>query len=269
MGYQIGVTPLQMVMAVSSVANGGELVEPRVIRAVYRDNRRFVVKPKVLRQTISRETVDALTSIMEQVVARGTAKRAQIPGYTIAGKTGTAAKLVNGHYSYTDNNASFIGFVPSRNPALAMIVVIDSPHGANGTHGGSVAAPIWKRIAEPSLPYLGIAPDAEPAGPVLLVARPDDQPAVGTSRAAAAVQPMTNLVSDAAPGQMPDVTGMSARDAIRQLMKAGVNVRVSGDGIVRSQDPPSGAPIEAGAVCRLVLDRSAVPLAPPPDPEHP
>jgi cell division protein FtsI (penicillin-binding protein 3) len=268
MGYQIGVTPLQMIAAVGSVANGGDLMEPRVIRAVYRDNRRYVVKPKVLRRTISEATVAALTSIMEDVVTRGTAKRAQIPGYTIAGKTGTAAKLVNGRYSYADNNVSFVGFVPSRNAALAMIVVIDSPHGPNGTHGGSVAAPIWKRIAEPALPYLGVTRDAEPPVPVMLVARADDQPAVGTARTSDAVEPTLNLVATGSPGQLPDVTGMSARDAVRQLLKAGVNVRLSGSGVVHSQDPLPGTPIEAGQLCHLVLDRSPLRPAPPPGPEH-
>jgi cell division protein FtsI/penicillin-binding protein 2 len=262
MGYQIGVTPLQMAMAVSSVANGGELVEPRVIRAVYRDNRRYVVKPKTLRRAISRDTASTLTSIMEEVVKRGTAKRAQIPGFTIAGKTGTASKLVNGHYSHTDNNASFVGFVPSRNPALAIIVVVDSPHGENGTHGGSVAAPIWKRIAEPALQHLGVAPDVDPADPVL-VARGDEEDApIETTNVANVGQPTVSLIVDGAPGRVPDVTGMSARDAIRQLMKGGLNARLSGDGVVVSQDPPAGTPLEPGMVCRLVLDRSAARRSP-------
>ena len=269
MGYQIGVTPLQMAMAVSSVANGGELVEPRVIRALYRDNRRYVVKPKTLRRTISRETAATLTSIMEEVVNRGTAKRAQIPGYTIAGKTGTASKLVNGHYSHTDNNASFVGFVPSRNPALTIIVVVDSPHGENGTHGGSVAAPIWKRITEPALQHLGVAPDVDPADPVL-VARGDDENApIETTNVADVGQPTVSLIVDSAPGQVPDVTGMSARDAIRQLMKGGLNARLSGDGVVVSQDPPAGTPLEPGMVCRLVLDRSAARRSPTAASGHP
>ncbi|PYR27680.1 MAG: hypothetical protein DMF98_05175 [Acidobacteria bacterium] len=269
MGYQIGVTPLQMAMAVSSVANGGELVEPRVIRAVYRDNRRYVVKPKTLRRTISRETAATLTSIMEEVVNRGTAKRAQIPGYTIAGKTGTASKLVNGHYSHTDNNASFVGFVPSRNPALTIIVVVDSPHGENGTHGGSVAAPIWKRITEPALQHLGVAPDVDPADPVL-VARGDDENApIETTNVADVGQPTVSLIVDSAPGQVPDVTGMSARDAIRQLMKGGLNARLSGDGVVVSQDPPAGTPLEPGMVCRLVLDLSAARRSPTAASGHP
>ena len=259
MGYQIGVTPLQMVTAVSSVANGGELVEPRVIRAVYRDNRRYIVRPKIMRRTISGSTASALTTIMEEVVSRGTAKRAQIDGYHVAGKTGTASKLVNGHYSHTDNNASFVGFVPSRRPALAIIVVVDSPHGDNGTHGGSVSAPIWKRIAEPALQHLGVPPDVDPASPVL-VTRSDDQTAIETTAADAAQRPL-NLVVDSSPGLLPDVSGLSARDAVRRLMRVGVNARLSGDGAVRSQDPPAGTPLEPGMVCRLVLDRTPRPVA--------
>ena len=128
MGYQVGVTPLQMVTAVSSVANGGNYIEPRVVRAVYRDGRRLVVRPNVLRRTVSTDTAAAMTGIMEQVVERGTATLAKIPGYTIAGKTGTANKLVNGRYS-NDTFASFVGFLPSNDPAVAILVVLDSPHG--------------------------------------------------------------------------------------------------------------------------------------------
>jgi cell division protein FtsI/penicillin-binding protein 2 len=253
MGYQIGVTPLQMVTAVSSVANGGELVEPRVVRAVYQNNRRYAVKPKVLRRTISAETAATLTAIMEQVVKRGTAKKAQIEGYSIAGKTGTASKLVNGRYSYSDNNASFVGFLPSRHPALAMIVVIDSPHGANGTHGGSVAAPIWQKIAEPALKYLGIGPDVDPMAPVF-VAR-HDEPADEE----AATQPTVSLIADGEPGTVPDLRGLSARDAVRKLVTLGMHARASGDGVVVSQDPQPGAPLDPGTVCRLVLDRKSQP----------
>src|SRR5205814_4163807 len=114
MGYQVAVTPLQMVSAVSSVANGGAYVEPRVVRALYRDGRRYQLSPKMLRRTVSADTAATLTDIMENVVAAGTAKRAQIPGYTIAGKTGTAQKLIDGRYSHADHYASFVGFLPSR-----------------------------------------------------------------------------------------------------------------------------------------------------------
>jgi cell division protein FtsI (penicillin-binding protein 3) len=254
MGYQVGVTPLQMVSAISAVANGGQYIEPRVVRAVYKDNRRYAVQPKVVRRAISEDTAATLVGIMEGVVGdpHGTAKAAQIPGYTIAGKTGTAAKLVNGHYSTSDYNASFVGFIPSRNPALAIIVVTDTPH-AGLTTGGSVSAPVFKRIAEASLQYLGIGPSVNPPSPVL-VARQDGSAQAPTTTVSATDSVVT-VVDDGPPGTVPDLRGMSARDAVRKLVKVGMTARVSGDGFVVSQTPPAGAPIEGDAICRVVLER--------------
>jgi len=251
MGYQVGVTPLQMVAAVSSIANGGQYVEPRVVHAIYWGNRRYAVQPKIVRQTVSPDTAATLTTIMEGVVELGTAKAARIDGYTIAGKTGTAAKLINGRYSASDWNASFVGFLPSRNPAVAIIVVTDSPH-ATGHTGGVVSAPIFKRIAEATLRYLGIGPTINPAAPVL-VARDDG---ASSAQAAARVsEPVVSLVAEGRPGAVPDLRGLSAREAVRTLVKLGLIVHVSGDGVVVSQDPPAGSPLEAGGVCRLVLER--------------
>jgi cell division protein FtsI (penicillin-binding protein 3) len=253
MGYQVGVTPLQMLAAVGSVANGGQYVEPRVIRAVYRDNRRYAVQPKIVRRTISADTAAAMTEIMEGVVERGTARAAQIPGYAIAGKTGTAAKLVNGHYSASDWNASFVGFVPSRDPAVAIIVVTDSPH-TKGHTGGAVSAPVFKKIAEAALRYLNVGPTINAPSPVLVVRHDETSEHVPTSRASAG-DPVVSLVTDRLPGTVPDLRGMSARDAVRTLVKLGMNARASGDGFVVSQEPGAGAPIEGEAVCRLVLER--------------
>jgi hypothetical protein len=130
--------------------------------------------------------------------------------------------------------------------------VIDSPHGANGTHGGSVAAPIWQRIAEPALQYLGVGPDIDPA-PQVLVARHDDSDGESTPK------PTVSLVADGEPGTVPDLRGMSAREAVRKLVMLGMHARASGDGVVISQDPPPGTPLDPGAVCRLVLDRKSQP----------
>ena len=253
MGYQVGVTSLQMAAAVSSVANGGSLVEPRVVRAFIKDGRRVPVTPKVLRRTVSAATAAELTSIMEAVVDRGTAKSAQIEGYTIAGKTGTAAKLVNGGYSKSDYNASFVGFVPSRQPAVTIIVVIDSPH-AKGYYGGTVAAPIFKRIAEATLRHLGVAPTINALPPVLVtrsagapdhvVARPDQQPAV------------VDAVVAATPGTMPDLRGQSAREALRILTAIGATARLLGHGFVVDQSPEPGAPLSGGDIGVLKLGRS-------------
>ena len=252
MGYQVGVTPLQMVAAVSSIANGGELVEPRVVRAMYRDSRRYAVRPKVLRRTVSRETADVMTTIMEQVVARGTAKLAQIPGYTVAGKTGTASKLIGGRYSGSENNVSFVGFLPSRDPVVAIIVVIDAPHSGSNS-GGMVSAPIFQRIAEATLRYLGVAPTVDPAPPVL-VARSDPSVALLVRKSGPAT--IVSVVHGGPAGTIPDLRGMSARDAMRKLVTLGLSGHMTGDGFVVFQEPAAGTPIEEGAVCRLVLDRT-------------
>jgi cell division protein FtsI (penicillin-binding protein 3) len=254
MGYQVAVTPLQMVAAISSVANGGEYIEPRVVRAIYRNGVRYQTPPKVVRRTISPDTAATLTEIMEGVVTDGTAQLAAIDGYTIAGKTGTAQKLIGGRYSHSDHYASFVGFLPSRDPQLAIVVVIDSPHGPNGDHGGRVAAPIFKTIAEPALRYLGIAPTINPAPPVL-VARRDAAgaaPVVGT----AAIDAGLKLIVDEPEGIVPDLRGLSARDAVRKLVRLGMTARLAGDGFVVSQEPQPGTPLDAEGVCVVILDRS-------------
>ena len=254
MGYQVAVTPLQMAAAVSSVANGGSLMEPRVVRAFIKDGRRAMVSPKVLRKTVSPATLAELRTMMEGVVERGTAKSAQIEGYTIAGKTGTASKLVNGHYSRSEYNASFVGFVPSRQPALTIIVVIDSPHG-RGYTGGVVAAPIFKRIAEASLRQLGVAPTINALPPVLAarsetVAEPVVQRPLDDDKGV-----VTAAIPPAQPGVMPDLRGQSAREALRTLARIGSSARLSGRGVVVEQSPAAGEPLGTGEVGVLKLGR--------------
>jgi cell division protein FtsI (penicillin-binding protein 3) len=255
MGYQVAVTPLQIVAAFSSVANGGEYVEPRVVRAVYRDGRRYSVTPRVVRRTISRDTAATLTAIMEEVVEVGTAKSARIPGFSIAGKTGTASKLIDKRYSNSDNNVSFAGFLPSRNPEVAIIVMIDAPH-LGGRSGGVVAAPIFKNIAEATLRYLGISPTISPDPPVLVKHRqtPEIRPKQIATEAPAAVE----VIVDGPAGTMPDVRGMSARDAMRKLARLGLSPTLQGDGLVLSQTPQPGDPIADGPACRLLLGREPV-----------
>ena len=258
-GYQVAVTPLQIVSAVSAVANGGEMMMPRVIRAVYLNNRRYEVRPKVVRRTISGETAATLTGIMEGVVSaeHGTAHAAQIPGFTIAGKTGTAAKLVNGQYSHSDYNASFVGFVPSRDPAVAIVVVIDSPHGPNQYFGGTVAAPIFQRIAESTLRYLGVGQTINPIPPVL-VAHHDESSDAAALKTLSASKPIVSFVSDAPPGTMPDLRGLSAREALRAAVKLGLTARVEGTGFVVAQDPPAGTALDTVSGCHVTLARTPV-----------
>jgi hypothetical protein len=138
---------MQMAAAVSAVANGGRLVQPRAVRAVIRDGRRLPVPHAVLGRVVSASTMATMTEIMERVVEVGTGERARIPGYTVAGKTGTAKKLVNGSYrGPSDYNVSFVGFVPSRSPVFAIVVVVDTPRRVQ-PYGGVVAAPIFRGLA--------------------------------------------------------------------------------------------------------------------------
>ncbi len=256
MGYQIGVTPLQMATAASVIANGGELIQPRLLKAWTTPNGvRDEVKPRVLHRAILKGTADELTTIMEGVVERGTATAAKIPGYAIAGKTGTAAKLEKGVYSHTDYNASFVGFIPSRNPALVILVVIDSPHG-HGFYGGAISAPVFKRIAETAMRYLGIPPafDAQP----VLVVQNHATPTVTPTSVAVDSVPVVRTDTPA-PGTMPDVVGLSLREATKVLVRVRMTPRVRGTGVVVQQEPRPGTPVEPDSQCTLTLGR-AVPV---------
>ncbi len=258
MGYQIGVTPLQMATAVATVANGGELVEPHVVRAFIRNGHREEVPRNVVRRAIAPETAATVTEIMEAVVERGTAKSfAQIDGYTVAGKTGTASKAGPGGYSKSDYNASFVGFVPSRRPAVVIVVVIDSPH-AGSYYGAVVSAPIFKRIAEATLRHLGIGPTLN-APPPVIVARHDGPPNEMTPVPVVASSSQ-QVVASTPEGLMPDLHGLSARDAIRALMQIGLTPRIDGDGVVVDQSPRAGATLARGEACVLKLGRRPPPL---------
>jgi cell division protein FtsI (penicillin-binding protein 3) len=258
MGYQVGVTPLQMAAAVSAVANGGTLYEPRVVRASIKEGRRVPVQRKTLRRTISATTAAELTAIMEAVVDRGTAKAAQIEGYTIAGKTGTAAKIVDGRYSKSEYNASFVGFVPSRKPALTIVVVIDSPRAA-GYYGGVVAAPVFQRIAEASLRHLGVPPSIGALPPVLRASQ-NGSPTGLEPRPVNLTFPLEPDPSHLEPGIMPEVRGLSAREALRRLTKIGVTTRMVGDGFVIDQVPVAGTVLPHGETSLLKLGRRAPPV---------
>ncbi|MEO8070833.1 MAG: penicillin-binding protein [Acidobacteriota bacterium] len=250
MGYQVSVTPLQMATATSSVANGGLLMEPHIVRAIVRGGQREVVAPKVLRRTITAETAATLTSIMEGVTERGTATAARMDEYQVAGKTGTAHKVVDGRYSNSEYNASFVGFVPSRQPAFTVLVVIDTPRSSAGYYGGTVAAPIFKRIAEAALQQVGVPRTINPT-PALIVADGAGMPAMTSTHEA----PPT-LTPIGGPALMPNVRGLSARDAVRMLGSVGMSARVTGTGFVMQQSPEPGAPVDRGGSGSITLQRT-------------
>src|SRR5206468_10407471 len=157
-GQGIAVTPLQMIAGVSAIAGGGIYRQPRIVaRVVGADG--TVDAPVVApdRRVMSAAASRTMLGIMRGVTdPGGTARLAAIDGYPVAGKTGTAQKVANGHYDPTKWVSSFVGAVPAEDPRLAIIVILDEPQG--GHLGGAVAAPIFKEIAEQALRYLHVAP---------------------------------------------------------------------------------------------------------------
>jgi cell division protein FtsI (penicillin-binding protein 3) len=257
-GQEISVTALQMVSAVSAVANGGRLLQPQIVRATLdaegRETRR-ALEPRVVRQVISPETARTLTEIMTAVVRNGTGHNAAIPGYDVAGKTGTAQKLdpATRRYSRAPGVLSFVGFVPAEDPRLTMLVMLDEPK--NEKWGSEAAAPIFASIGREALRYLNVPP--RNTAPVALVrgeigtAAPFTVTPAVLSFDGATVELLS--AGDDSATLMPRVQGLSLRQALEVLAPLDVRLEVTGRGIVVSQAPPPGAPLPAGATCRLAL----------------
>lgn len=153
-GQEVTVTPLQLVCAISSIANDGVYMKPFVVKYI-KDNNDELIKafqPTVVDRVISENTAQRVKAILEGVVANGTGKKAQIAGIEVAGKTGTAQKVVNGRYSDSKFYATFIGFAPVEDPQLAAVVVFDEPHPNH--FGGTVSAPVFREVVLNTLKYL-------------------------------------------------------------------------------------------------------------------
>ncbi len=174
MGQEIGVTPIQMVTAVAALANGGVLMRPYVVSEI-RDAEGHLLRrvpSQVRRRVVSPETARSVTKILEGVVTHGTGAKAAIPGFRVAGKTGTAQQIDPSTRRYSNSRfvTSFVGYVPADHPRLAMIVIIDAPHDKNAS-GGSVAAPVFSAVGEQVLSYLGVS-SGEPVTLAMAVPNP-------------------------------------------------------------------------------------------------
>lgn len=220
-GQTFQVSPIQMITAISAIANGGKLMTPYIVdRGLDTEgNVVFTTEPKVRRQVISEQTAKKVCEMMEGVVATGTGKNAYVAGYHVAGKTGTSEKLQNkGQYV-----ASFVGFAPANDPKIAILIAIDEPQGDHG--GGAIAAPVAGRVLEGILPYLNI-------------------------EASYTEEELENLVT-----RCPSVVGDGVMSAKDKLDDAGYTVRVRGDGdTVVSQLPEAGNQIPKGGVVILYTD---------------
>ena len=157
-GQGIAVTPISLITAISAIGNGGNLMEPRLVKALTDSDGNVVqeFKPKVVRKVISEQTAAEMRLIMESVVSKGGGGTAKIMGYRIGGKTGTANKPENGRYSDERVYSSFVGLAPMEDPQVAILLVVDEPQGVH--YGSQTAAPGVKQILEDTLRYLNIAP---------------------------------------------------------------------------------------------------------------
>ncbi|MEP7016187.1 MAG: penicillin-binding protein 2 [Verrucomicrobiota bacterium] len=167
MGHEIGVTPLQMIVAMATIANGGKLITPRIVKSITADDGKTIssLPPVVLRQVISPQTARQIGDALRGVVSdRGTAAAAAVPGFTIAGKTGTAQKVdPKGGYEQGKYVVSFSGYLPADHPEFVGLVVLDDAHTSTPelNYGGLVAGPIFARIAEKAARYLDLQPHEE------------------------------------------------------------------------------------------------------------
>jgi len=281
-GQEVGVTPLQMVAAFGALANDGVRIAPHLIREIRNGNGVTTYRPNPeQRRVIKKETATALRGMLEGVTLNGTAKKAQLDGYSAAGKTGTAQKIdpKTRTYSATKFVASFVGFAPVNNPAVVIIVVIDEPGGAY--HGGDVAAPVFRQIAEGILPDMGVIPDTDFNEPQL-VARAVESPAQISQlrrdekrRESEKQQEETRdatmptvAARDNRGGEivyavamdnailMPDLRGRSVRDVARACARLGMQVEARGEGgRVVGQNPQAGSELRPGQIVYVDFGR--------------
>ncbi|HXT23610.1 MAG TPA: penicillin-binding protein [Candidatus Eisenbacteria bacterium] len=275
MGQEVGVTPMQLVTAVSAIANGGTLYKPHVVAEVRRGLENLpmtgALAPGEPKEVIRPETAATLRRLMEGVVLHGTGPKARLDGWTSAGKTGSAQKIdpATGRYSPTQLIASFSGFAPINDPAVTILVSLDSPVGQH--EGGQVAAPVFKRIAEQVLPYLDVPRDV-PVSPKLLQtaykrneaeddasledftpvdfsAQPEQvvTPESGVKKVENPQPAVTVALDEGGDIAVPDLRGKTMRDVTEMCLRLGLEPILVGSGLAVDVVPASGAKVRHGA----------------------
>jgi len=222
-GQSVAVTPLQLITAVSSVINGGELLRPYIVKNITDGSGETVLSgaKQLLSNPISKETSDTMRRMLEGVVANGGGKNAQVAGYRVGGKTGTAQVYVDGVVSTDKHIGSFIGFAPVDNPRIAVLVIVEEADVAVD-YGSVTAAPYAQDILEQSLVYMGIAPETR--------------------------QSATDVI-------VPDVVGQTVSEAAKTVSASGLDCVFDGEGgVVTAQLPLSGAMMGEGSIMMLYVD---------------
>jgi cell division protein FtsI (penicillin-binding protein 3) len=296
-GYELKLAPLQTLALYNAVANGGVKVQPLIVKEIKQADQVLIRhETKVLNPKICSEaTLSKVKAMMEGVVLEGTARGIRPKDYTIAGKTGTAWKFKNGQYTKT-YSTSFCGYFPADRPKYSCIVVVDSPK--NGRiYGADVAAPVFREVADKCMardqasqrPLLARVPPRKTPVPLVRAGLQDEIALVcqkmglaGQTQATGGeewVRAAFNTETDTAfrartvalvpnktaarPGRMPDVRGLTLRDALFLLENRGLKVRSTGTGRVREQSVPAGEPVKRGLQVELALQPTAIVTAAP------
>lgn len=293
-GQRFAITPLQLITAVSSLANNGYLMEPRIVKQIINTDTNVVtnIEPVKVRQVVSEETCEEIKDMMESVVSVGTGIYSAVEGYSIGGKTGTSEPSAGNSDSFYV--ASFVGIAPIEDPKLSILVTLYDPQG-NSHEGGTIAAPVVSQILSEVLPYLGIASDSEN----------DDEdyitvPDIRNKTVTEAIKTLekagfsTNvnvsenkneiLVTDQVPKpgtpliddsivclytdendsrtsvKVPNLKGMTLSQAIRALKAKNLNITYEGYGTVISQDITADTSVEIGSIIKVILKNQTTDL---------
>ena len=294
-GQEVSVTPVQIISAISAIANGGTLYRSHVVQEIRGSGSADLPLPKRPEPT---EVTDAKTAatvreMMENVILKGTGTPARLNGYTAAGKSGTAQKIDTntGRYSPNQYVASFVGFAPVNEPAVTILVVLDSPEGAH--HGGEVGGPVFKRVAEQVLAYLDVPhdvpveSDSEFAKKNKSSAEPDDsvvqndlrvadrktqqeqatfQNVVSKSTASRAstgtTDAPTTVISEEDSVDVPDLTGKTVRGVTESCSRLGLIPELIGSGVAVEQTPDPGTRVQRGSSVTVRFGRAAAVVSP-------
>ncbi len=278
MGQEVGVTPVQLVTAMSAIANGGLLYRPHVVRELRQGERVVALEQPAPQRVVRPTTAATLRRMLEAVVFEGTGRLARLEGVTAAGKTGTAQKIdpTSGRYSRTQHIASFVGFAPLNTPAVTVLVVLDSPVGPH--EGGQVAAPVFKRVTEQILTYLDVPRDVrispkmqrtgDQRGPEQLEADLSDfDPVQVTTSAredASTPEPALHATLTAPTGlaaeedlTVPGFRGKSVRDVTEECLRLGFTPVLVGTGVAVEQSPEAGTTVRRGSRLTVHFAHSA------------
>jgi cell division protein FtsI (penicillin-binding protein 3) len=249
-GQGVAISPIQLITALSAVANDGVMMKPHLVKTIFNDQEEVIkeIRPEIMSRVISPETARQVASILKSAVEEGgTGTQAFIDGYSVAGKTGTAQKVERETRRYSDHKmtSSFMGFLPAEKPQVVMLVVIDEPEGVK--YGGVVAAPVFKEIANALISYLNIAPVT---GRIALAKNPAPATPAGHETFINPVSYQEVSLGGGVIGDtIPDFRGMSMKDALALADECDLTIELSGSGWANVQSPPPGGPVNTERKC--------------------